>query len=69
MYVEMVVIEACPMDMQQSTYRGIVQNVYALAKDQIHDARGLKALVCKILPTLRELSIQRNSIYANYIIY
>jgi hypothetical protein len=60
-FIETVLKSTCPADVKEESYRGIVKNVYSVAKDQIGDATSLAAYVCRILPSIRKIAESRNS--------
>lgn len=64
--VNKVLKKGCPADLEEEIYRGLVKSIYSIAKDQISDAETLAAYVSKILPTFREISERRNSIFPGF---
>lgn len=59
--VEKVSQSTCPNGTSLEDYRGIVRNVYLVAKDQINDVTSLASYVSKIFPKFCEISNKRGS--------
>ena len=60
-FIETVLRTTCPVGIKEESYKGIVKNVYSVAKDQIGDASSLAAYVGRILPSIQKIAESRNS--------